>query len=419
MTRDQFNRLLRNPATIDLNFISDLEEITRRFPYFSTAHILLAKQYHGHENIKYESHLRKASAYAPDRSILFHLIKQVPDEVIHIPSPEPEVTDDSSEHFHIPDYTVNDVPEVESPVMTVVKDTASETGAASLSEENVAVNSSNEIADAQFTDQSKENSRQPGPLEIIEQRLRELEKRSKPDDSVAPEVSDNVPEPIQPEVKPPVSSHTETELPIIGQDSGAKSLTLTSARDRSNSGEPGQAQTKSSDHSTVKPSAPVEKSRLKNDEETKSSEKKEQVKTSAPSRTIPEVVITHSFSDWLKIKSIPVIAAENLSEYLLNDQETTVEAQKFDYQPDLIEKFIKNEPRIVAGKSEFYSPGNMARKSAVEHEDLISETLARIYAQQGNIPKAIDAYQRLSLKNPEKSTYFAALIRELEENSQE
>ena len=84
-------------------------------------------------------------------------------------------------------------------------------------------------------------------------------------------------------------------------------------------------------------------------------------------------------------------------------------------QDELLDKFIITQPRIVAQKSEFYSPGNMARKSAIEHEDLISETLARIYAQQGYIPKAIDAYKRLSLKSPEKSSYFAALIKELEE----
>jgi hypothetical protein len=49
---------------------------------------------------------------------------------------------------------------------------------------------------------------------------------------------------------------------------------------------------------------------------------------------------------------------------------------------------------------------------------MISETLARIYAQQGNIPKAIDAYKRLSLKIPEKSSYFAALIKDLEDKEQ-
>lgn len=84
---------------------------------------------------------------------------------------------------------------------------------------------------------------------------------------------------------------------------------------------------------------------------------------------------------------------------------------------DLIDKFIREEPRITPSKSTFYSPANMAKKSVVEPEDLITETLANIYAQQGNFQKAIHFYEKLSLKFPEKSRYFAALIVELKKKS--
>lgn len=84
---------------------------------------------------------------------------------------------------------------------------------------------------------------------------------------------------------------------------------------------------------------------------------------------------------------------------------------------DLIDKFIREEPRITPSKSTFYSPANMARKSVVEPDDVLTETLANIYAQQGNYQKAISIYQKLSLKFPEKSRYFAALIEELKKKS--
>lgn len=80
----------------------------------------------------------------------------------------------------------------------------------------------------------------------------------------------------------------------------------------------------------------------------------------------------------------------------------------------LIDKFIKQEPRITPSKSAFYSPVNMAKRSIIEPDDLVSETLANIYAQQGNFQKAISFYTKLSLRFPEKSRYFAALIKELE-----
>jgi tetratricopeptide (TPR) repeat protein len=81
----------------------------------------------------------------------------------------------------------------------------------------------------------------------------------------------------------------------------------------------------------------------------------------------------------------------------------------------LIEKFIKSEPRIVAKKVEFYSPVNVAKHSVEFNEDLVSEPLAAIFEKQGYFDKAIKAYEKLSLKFPEKRAYFATRIEKIGE----
>ena len=81
---------------------------------------------------------------------------------------------------------------------------------------------------------------------------------------------------------------------------------------------------------------------------------------------------------------------------------------------DLIDEFIKNEPGITRQKSAFFNPVKAARISIVDEENIISETLAKIYTDQGLFEKAISTYKKLSLKFPEKSTYFAALIEKAE-----
>ena len=85
--------------------------------------------------------------------------------------------------------------------------------------------------------------------------------------------------------------------------------------------------------------------------------------------------------------------------------------EKPQLSPDqIIEKFILENPTISRPKAEFFNPMNVAQHSVVDQENIVSETLAKIYLKQGLIDKAIKVFEKLSLKYPEKSSYFAALI---------
>ncbi|MGM9476644.1 hypothetical protein ACS5PU_09435 [Pedobacter sp. GSP4] len=81
---------------------------------------------------------------------------------------------------------------------------------------------------------------------------------------------------------------------------------------------------------------------------------------------------------------------------------------------EIIEKFLKEDPTIKPPKPEQIDNENKAKKSAEDHYDLVSETLAKIYIEQMLYHKAIDTYKKLSLKYPEKSGYFADLIQSIE-----
>jgi tetratricopeptide (TPR) repeat protein len=84
---------------------------------------------------------------------------------------------------------------------------------------------------------------------------------------------------------------------------------------------------------------------------------------------------------------------------------------------DLLDKFLKQKPIISRPKQEFYSPEKAGKRSDTLSNKIVTETLANIYYKQGNYTKAIEAYEQLQLKFPEKMSYFANLIEKIKKES--
>lgn len=85
-------------------------------------------------------------------------------------------------------------------------------------------------------------------------------------------------------------------------------------------------------------------------------------------------------------------------------------------QSELIDKFILANPRIepIRDKAELVI-SDISKPLHEEKETFVTETLAKIYINQEYYTRAIDIYESLSLKFPEKSTYFATQIEKIKE----
>jgi hypothetical protein len=99
----------------------------------------------------------------------------------------------------------------------------------------------------------------------------------------------------------------------------------------------------------------------------------------------------YSFLDWFDV---------------INDDITKVD-EKF----DLIDEFIKNSPKIKINND--YDVKSSFKTDQKIKDELITETLAKIYVKQEKFNKAIKAYEILSLKYPKKSSFFADQINDI------
>jgi tetratricopeptide (TPR) repeat protein len=115
----------------------------------------------------------------------------------------------------------------------------------------------------------------------------------------------------------------------------------------------------------------------------------------------------HSFQEWLQLSRIQPIEREKESTtglVPLNENQKK--------KLELIDKFIETNPKIPAVKQGTASNASFDLNKD-DHSMLMTETLAKVYLEQKKYQKAIQAYEILILKYPEKISFFADRISDI------
>jgi len=110
----------------------------------------------------------------------------------------------------------------------------------------------------------------------------------------------------------------------------------------------------------------------------------------------------HSFREWLQL------ASKNQDDDTDHEAKEKLEKKK---KFDLLDKFIESKPKIIPKDDLRATKVNIKESTKMDKNELMTETLAKVYLEQKKYKKAIQSFKILSLKYPEKNSFFADQIR--------
>ncbi len=144
----------------------------------------------------------------------------------------------------------------------------------------------------------------------------------------------------------------------------------------------------------------TEDSLTKNEKEPEAAKLENQKSIAAPSK----------FSDWLQVLDSGEVQESKAEPKIKKETQSALKSPE-----DLINQFISLKTTRLKNPKEYKNTKNISVKKELEKKPYVTETLANIYASQGNYLKAIKIYEQLTLTIPEKNTFFASRIRFLRE----
>jgi hypothetical protein len=474
MNAQQIISWMSQPGNLGKDASAQLDALTQTFPYFQTAHLLYIKSLHNENSFLYNNQLKVSAAYVTNRKVLYELITkkavaakevaaavavavkeaEVKEEVEEVVEKEvvekekeeiknvAEVVKEEPKEIIQPEFPkkrfVSNPDEWESGMLRQLqllhhwKTTPAEL-LAKKTEEIFQTPSTEKIIEKEIVETSASVEKpiveeektptaadeintllyvlvEPGESEDLSQAEEEISVANEETENWEVTVLENEPEQTE---EPETTEILQKKEPVyIPQDEVSQEIireAISSSIELEVDGTMPSLEELGIPNRDLNYAKRDEKREIRKEIEKEIVAEKPEIKTPAEELT---------FTSWLK----QITPGEKVEEAKKPEIKTEIKQEvvenKAPVKPDLVEKFIKEEPRIKPpSKTSFFNPVNMAKKSVQDNDEFITETLARIYAKQGNIPKAIRAYQKLSLKFPEKSSYFAALIEELKRTS--
>ncbi|MCT4625030.1 MAG: hypothetical protein N4A46_15510 [Schleiferiaceae bacterium] len=436
MNKNKIIECINNPALIDEEATKELRDIVHEFPASPILHWLYLKGLQNQKSYLFNSALSRAAIGSPNRS---QLMKWVDKE-----GEEPEVVKKQKFEFKLPEKEVQTKEEVQ-PIVEPSVIPEEKTPQEPEAKKEVQVVQELPKPEPKVEKPKKEKKPADLPADILailekSKRIREGYKHEEEElvdtEVTADAVSDViVEEPIEEVAEPvqnseiPIDTHiepiaveetTETvEGPIEEPQREEKEqyfevdLNFGDVDENITQEEVSQETAFETSFEIVlddyESDLPLEQG-----EEVKDVDQKEEVESQVEVKESTST-LEGSFMGWLKNLDSENKPKENVSFEINTDvvpQKKKEVSKEKAHRIGLIDKFLEDKPRITPSK-EYISLVNLADEEEEDNKQFITETLAEIYVKQGHYNKALEAYEILGLKYPEKSSLFADRIREI------
>ncbi len=367
MNQQELNHIIQQPHEITAASASELIALCEKYPWFSAPYTLLAHYFARTNDFRKEEWLTQAASRIHNREWLYYFLQPVTDEMPKAISFNAALETMAAEPTAIVEPAEPIIPAAE-PVITATGPVIAATESFISTAETVIAATEPMIAAQEPNTESEKSMAELSAMQI-------------------PEMEFQTPEPLfQP----------------------AEEYDIAKAMGTTFNFEPVEF---SENHQATEPIDQPKQTRPYNLEEFLSlglinnNEAEESKGIEAnPADTKPDMEELNFF-DWLERKN--TIAAGNRE-----TAETNKPANNLD-KFGLINQFIEKQPSISRPKQEFYSPERAMKRSEEFSTSIVTETLANIFRSQGHFEKAIISYEKLQLKFPEKSAYFASLIEQI------